>query len=341
MKRHRTAAQSVFALTSAAVLALAGAVVLAVPAAAVEDNCLHYQPEAGWHTYEQPPISTVPVQQRITLPVGLFDGGPCTGMTAVVQKSDGSQRTVVAFADPVVTPNEPPGEHAFGYLTIPVANGVGDWVIATISHGANTRVTNVTFRINRASTLTIDPTATTTGLTKTVVTGAVRRYTSTGAHVVSPGRVVRILHYPTGQLLATAITGADGRYRVEIRFTRTTTMRASVQQTGFYGSAYTGYTQTAHKRMVLSTLSASPNATVGTYWKVAGSAFPGQIWTTLEYLDGTTWVNTQSFGYGAANGTFARYWKSNRAGTFKLRLTLSATGLDNPRLTKDMTVTAR
>lgn len=340
MKRHRSAAMAVLAATTI----LASALGLAGPAAAAEDPCLMYDPVAGpWNgggpIGELPGITNVPLKLQLILPIPLFDE-PCTGMAASLQKTDGTQYAEVALPH-AGTIHGPPGGTVFGYTSIPVANGVGDWAITKISHGASVRTVNVPFRIVRATTISLDQPATTAGSAKTTVTGSVRRYISTGALVANPGRAVTIRHASAGQVLGTAVTDSNGRYRVQIRFTRTTEMLAKVSPVGYYGSAVTSYTKTAHKLMQLATLSASPNATVGVYWKVSGSVFPGKIWTTLEYLDGSTWVNTQSFGYNAADGTFARYWKPTRAGIFQVRLTLSATGLDNTPLRKQMTITAR
>ena len=337
MKRCRLAA-----ITSTTALVLIG---LASPAAAV-DGCIDtYGPHVGYTDvfWQAPDLAIRDVPLAVPVEVQLPDSPEppsCAGMTMIVQKADGSLRTEVPLNRSGGS-GSPPRFTAYGYLSVPVADGAGTWVITKVTHGANSRAAHVPFQVGRASVITLDQPATVTGPGKTTVTGSVRRYTSTGSLVASPARAVRIVHANQVQVVANTTTDASGRYRVQIPFTRTTTMFADTAAKGLFGSARTGYYRTAHRRMALTALSASPNATVNSFWKVTGSAFPGKLATSLQYWNGVSWVPTPSGGYTAADGSFARYWKPTKAGTFRVRLSLEGRGLDNNLLHKEMTVTVR
>jgi hypothetical protein len=98
---------------------------------------------------------------------------------------------------------------------------------------------------------------------------------------------------------------------------------------------------TAHKLLAMSYLTAAPIAYVNTFWKVSGTAFPGKLFTSLEYWNGTAWESTQSFGSTAANGSYARYWKPTRTGTFRVRATVSGDRLDNSPWRREISVTVK
>ncbi|GAB3814730.1 hypothetical protein [Kribbella italica] len=97
----------------------------------------------------------------------------------------------------------------------------------------------------------------------------------------------------------------------------------------------------ARKLLSMSYLTASTTATVNNYWKVSGTAFPAPLFTTLDVWNGSAWQPTYSFGDTAANGSYARYWKPDRPGTFRLRVSVSGSGLDNSPWSRETTVTVK
>jgi len=152
---------------------------LTAPAAAAADECLVTPGIITDDNYFEPVITNVPLQ----VPVGIRLSGDwyhCDGMTADVQKADGTLATTLKL-DQVGGTGHPPTTTWFAWLSAPVANGAGDWVITKLTHGANTLTTRVPFRLIRGSVLTIDPPPRTVGAARTPVTGLLRHYTSTGA----------------------------------------------------------------------------------------------------------------------------------------------------------------
>jgi hypothetical protein len=188
--------------------------------------------------------------------------------------------------------------------------------------------------------ITLDQPARTSGTARTTISGVVRRYTSTGALAPSVGRAVSIMHENRSQI-TTAKTDSTGRYRVTVAFTQNTTLGAVAPATAGYAPASSPNYVTAHKLLAMSYLTAAPIAYVNAFWKVTGSAFPGKLFTSLEYWNGTAWETTQSFGYTAANGSYARYWKPTRTGTFRVRATVSGDRLDNSPWRREISVTVK
>ena len=285
-------------------------------------------------------LSDVPLQVPIEIPLftdGLFE--ICTGMTAIVQKADGSHRTVVPLDKNGVAFDLLPNWSKYGYLSAPVADGAGDWVITKVTWGEKFLEVKVPFRVIRTSTLTLEQPARTSGTTRTTITGVLKRYSSTGAQVPSPNRTVSIVH-ENNSLITTARTDSTGRYRATAAFTQNTTLRALADATASEGSAYTAFV-TAHKLLAMSYLTAATTAYVNTLWKVSGTAFAGKLWTALELWNGTAWQPAGSAGYVAANGSYARYWKPNRAGTFRLRVVVSGPRLDNSPWNREVTMAVR
>jgi hypothetical protein len=323
-----------------ATLAITAATGLTASAEPIPDSwCLN---PAGVGEGEAPfegTLSDVPLQVPIAVNTVMDLKEYCSGITATVQKVDGSHRTVVPL-DLDGGTTHPPSWTKYGYLSAPVADGAGDWVITKVTWGAKFINTNVPFRLVRTSTLTLEQPTRTSGTARTTITGVLKRYSSTGALVPSPGRTVRILHQTGDALITTARTDSTGRYRTTVPFTQNTTLRAEAAATTSEGPAYTPYV-TAHKLLAMSHLTAATTANVNTLWKVTGTAFPGKLMTTLEIFRGAAWHAAGSANYTAANGSYARYWKPSAAGTFRLRVVVSGPRLDNSPWNREVTVTVR
>ncbi len=267
------------------------------------------------------------------------DGGvTCPGVTATVQKADGTHRQVVPFDGRGGT-GMPPAYTIMAKIPIPVADGAGDWVVTKVTRGTVNLDVSVKFRIRRGTVTTIDQPATVTSPAKSIVTGLVRRYTSTGVLATAPaGLPVRIMHQNGTSLIASAATGTNGRYKVSVPFTVNATMRAVVPDTTSYAGSESGLV-TAHVRANLVRLAVAPTVTVGQWLRVDGQAFPGRMGTHLEYWNGTAWTSTGSFGPSAANGTFTRWWKPATTGTFRLRISIAKNGVDGSPIVRERTVT--
>jgi len=324
-------------LATVAITAAAGLTASAEP---VPDNWCLNQPRIGVGEWMfEGTLSDVPLQVPIEVNTFMELKEICSGMTAVVQKADGSHRTVVQL-DQDSSTYPLPSWSKYGYLSAPVAYGAGDWVITKVTWGAKFLNTSVPFRVLRTSTLTLEQPARTSGTARTTITGVLKRFSSTGAQVASPGRTVRILHQTDNALIATAQTDSTGRYRALVPLTQNTTVRAEADATTSASGAGTPYV-TAHKLLAMSYLTAATTANVNTLWKVSGTAFPGKLYTALELWNGTAWVAAGSAGYTAANGSYARYWKPNKAGTFRLRVVVSGLRLDNSPWNREASVVVR
>jgi hypothetical protein len=305
-----------------------------------DEWCLGTPTVSNTHSFFEGTLSDTPLQVPIQVRLvtdSLFE--ICTGMTAIVQKADGSHRTVVPLDRNADTSSGPPVWAKYGYLSAPVADGAGNWVITKIIWGAKFLDVSVPFRVVRTSTLTVEQPARTSGTARTTITGVARQYTGTGAQAPSANRTVDIMHQ-AGFRLTTAKTDSTGRYRATVAFTQNTSLRATMPATASAGPAYTDFV-TAHKLLAMSYLTAAATANVNTLWKVSGTVFPGKLWTALELWNGTTWSAAGSAGYTAANGSYARYWKPNRAGTFRLRVVVSGPRLDNSPWSRELTVTVK
>ncbi|MEV6288311.1 hypothetical protein [Kribbella sp. NPDC051770] len=277
----------------------------------------------------------VPVEMQVPAPESVA----CDGMTITVERPDGSQRVVVPLTEKVH--NEfPTIDTRTGFLTATLAGGAGRWVMTKVTHGANELAASVSFQVQRGATLVLDQPARTSGTAKTVVTGLARRYSTTGALVPAAGVTVRILGLNRATVLATARTGSDGRYSVQLALTKATELFANLPSVGDYVELTTA-PAVAHKLLSMSYLTSSPTATVNNYWKVSGTAFPGTLFTTLDFWNGSAWQSTQSFGNTAANGSYARYWKPDRPGTFRMRVSVSGAGIDNSPWSRETTVTVK
>ena len=291
----------------------------------------------GW-TFEGT-LSNVPLQVPVSARLGMDNlENVCVGMTAVVQKADGSQRTVVPLDNDGGT-SGPPSWRKYGFLSASVAGGAGDWVIKKVTWGAKFRDVNVPFKVIRTTALTLEQPARTSGTARTTITGLAKQYTSTGALGPSANRTIDILR-EGGSRLTTAKSDSTGRYRVTVPFTQTSTFRAFTPESSTAGQAWTGFV-TAHKLLSMSYLTAAGTGYVNTLWKVSGTAFPGKLWTALELWNGTAWVPAGSASNTAANGSYARYWKPNKAGTFRLRVVVSGPRLDNSPWSREVTVTVK
>lgn len=310
-------------------------------AEAAEDPCLAMLPPM--QSYGGDPVSDMLTTTDLRVPVEMQVPAPesvnCDGMTITVERPDGSQRVVVPLTEKVH--NEfPTIDTRTGFFTATLAAGAGRWVMSKVTHGANEIATSTSFQVQRGGSLTLDQPARTSGTAKTVVTGLARRYSTTGALVPAAGVTLRILGPNRATVLATARTGSNGRYSVQLALTKATQLFANLQPAGDYVELTAGPV-VAHKLLAMSYLTASPTATVNNYWKVSGTAYPGTLFTTLDFWNGSAWQSTQSFGNTAANGSYARYWKPGRPGTFRMRVSVSGPGLDNSPWSRETTVTVK
>lgn len=285
-------------------------------------------------------VPVLSTQNEVATVFIVYDGEggvECPNVTATVQKADGTHRRVVPFDGHGGT-GMPPVHTILASIPIPLADGAGDWVVTKVTRGTVNLDVSVKFRIKRGTVTTIDQPAAVTSPAKTSVTGLVRRYTSAGTLAAAPaGTPVRIMHQNSTSLIASATTGANGRYTASVPFTVNTTMRAtSVETTSYTGSESS--LVTAHVRAALARLVVGP-AFVNQWVRIDGRAFPGKMWTHVEYWADNYWHDTGSFGYSATDGTFTRWWKPSTAGTFRLRVTMSKNGVDGSPIVREKTVT--
>ncbi|GAB2562774.1 hypothetical protein [Kribbella endophytica] len=317
------------ALTAAALVAVTGT---SYAGSVADDPCLSAQPMQSYGGDPEPGTLTT---AALRVPVEIQADPSCEGMAITVQRPDGSQRAVVPLTEKVH--NEwPTIDTRTGYLPVPLATGAGQWVMTKVTHGANEIVTSVSFQVTRGATLTLEQPARTSGSAKTVVTGVVRRYSTAGALLPTSGVSLRIMNSST--VLATVRSGTNGRYTVQLALNQATQLTARMPAVGDYIDVATTPV-VAHKLLSMSYLTASKTATVNNYWKVSGTAFPAPLLTALGVWNGSAWQTTNSFGNTAANGSYTRYWKPDRPGTFRLRVSVGGFGIDNSPWSRETTVT--
>jgi hypothetical protein len=329
-----------------AVLALGVALLTVMPVAQASDPCVQVPLIGNIHDGRVEPVLT---DRDGTASVFMVFGEfppDCTGTTATVRKTDGTHVQVVPFTEYGGTGN-PPASTVTALVPIPLADGAGDWVVTKVARGTESIAVSVPFHVRRGSTATIEQPATVVLPAKTTITGVVRRYTSTGALAASPGRFVRIDVAPrpnsgtAPRQVATATTDSTGRYRAMIAISAPVTFLATVDRTSQYDDARTGEV-TANVLASLSPLTASPVAYIGRWWRVAGTAFPARLTTSLDLWAGSQWVSTLSIGQPAADGTFTRWWKPTAAGSYRLRIQFGTDPrIVNTPLFRELTVTVR
>lgn len=344
MARSRTLALAQMVILAVSVL------VAATPAAHAADECLAAPVLGDIHDQGLVPdllAGDATATMFIAYSGDWYPPDYCSGVTATVQKTDGSLRREIAFDGRDGT-GMPPAIAITATLPIPLANGAGDWVVTKVTHGTASIAVSVPFRIRRGTTATIEQPARVTSPVKTTVTGVVRHYTPTGSLAISSGRTVAL--YGGGaqsggqmHLLGSAHTDTTGRYRFQLTISAPVVFEVNVTQSADYGPAQSA-TTTARVLASLSPLTASTRGYIGVWWRVSAKAFPTTVFTNLQQWDGTSWVWTQSFGNPAADGTFTRWWKPDTAGTYRLRIELAGTGPDNLPIDREVspvTVTAR
>jgi hypothetical protein len=343
MSRSRT-----LALAQTVILAVA-ALVAATPAAHAADECLAAPVLGDIHDQGVVPDLLAGDAQATMFIAYAGDFYPpdyCSGVTATVQKTDGSLRRDIAFDGRDGT-GMPPAIAITATLTVPLANGAGDWVVTKVTHGTESMAVSVPFRIRRGTTATIEQPPRVTSPAKTTITGVVRNYTPTGSLAISSGRTVALYGggAQSGQLhlLGSARTDTTGRYRFQLSISAPVLFRVEVGRSADYGAAVSD-TVTARVLASLSPLTASARGYIGVWWRVSAKAFPTTVFTNLQRWDGASWISTQSFGSPAADGSFTRWWKPDTAGTYRLRIELAGTGPDNLPIDREVspvTVTAR
>ena len=329
-------------------LLTAGLLVAAAPAAPAADECLQTPTVGGYYAGDIPDLRSTPapVKMSIGWSGDWYPPDYCSGVTATVQKSDGSLRQSIAF-DEHGGSGMPPFTALLATLTVPVANGAGDWVVTRMTHGTASIAVSVPFRVRRATTATIEQPARVTSPTKTTVTGVVRQYTSTGATAAGAGRTVRLYgggaQGGTVHQLGTGRTDSAGRYRFQVAISAPVIFHVTVDPTTAYGAQQTGDV-TARLLASVALTTPSTRGYIGVWWRAPGKAFPTNVFTFLDIFNGSTWTPTNSFGYPAADGTFTRWWKPTTAGTYRLRMTVNSGGPDNLPVVREyapVTVTAR
>jgi len=228
-----------------------------------------------------------------------------------------------------------------GELPLRLADGAGNWTVTKVSDATGSATVSLPFRILRGSVVTLDQPPTVIAPTPSAISGSVQVYTPTGALVGQSGRAVSIVGAGT-QPDTTATTNVSGRFSAQVMYSRTADVVATVGRTTTHAAAWSDQ-KTAHRLAALQQLSASPTAYTGVWWRVSGVAYPGALWTHLAIKAGDTWVLTQSFGSSDNDGSFARWWKPDTAGTYTLRVEIGGPGyrLDNMPLYRELTVTVR
>jgi hypothetical protein len=325
------------AVLSALALLTAGTTVL--PAAAAYDECLFQGPtiSADEGDYE-PLVLNSTLQVPIEMWAAQPDIGGCDGITATVQKTDGSLKTVVALTQ-TGGRGSPPSYTRYGFFTVNAATGGGDWVITSVAHAGNVITPNKKFHVYRGSVVTFDQPARTSSTARTTLSGRVQRYSNTGSLVAASGVTVKLLHQTQDLLLATVKTDSTGHFKTSLAFTQGTTLRAFTPTSGNYYQTYSEF-KTAHKLLAMSYLTAAKTAKVGSLWKVTGTAFPGHLYTQLQWNYQGNWINAGSAGYVAANGSYARYLKPPRAEVYQLRVVVTGVRIDNSPWNREVTLTA-
>ena len=315
-----------------AMVSVAGLAV-AAPTAHAVDECLRTPWIGGYgNPGEVAPLTTTNGEAIVNIAFSgdWYPPDYCSGVTVTAQKTDGTLRRVVPL-DERGGVGHPPALFIIGRVPIPLSNGAGDWVVTKVSRGTESITVSVPFRVRRGTTATLEQPATVTSPAKTLITGVVRHYGGTGTLVPSPGRVVRILKpQPIGSgmppiRLGTVTTDRTGRYRAYVAISAPVSFQVSVDLTAQFGGATTG-TVTARVWASLSPLTATPQAYIGRWWGVSGTAYPTRLATHLWLWNGAQWVSTYSIGVPATDGRFTRWWKPATAGTYRLRVSFGEAG---------------
>lgn len=328
--------RSIYGVVAAALVATG--LGTAGPAQAADDRCLAGVTVGSDPYWVEPYLADKALQLPVAVNID-FDLSACSGTTAEVRKVDGSLATTVTLDQSGHTPPpEPPHFYRYGMLTVPLANGDGNWVVTKLTHDGVSRAVNVPFEVRRQVVVTLDQPARTSGNTPTTITGTLKRYNSSGALVPFAGSTVEIYKRPPVTRIATAKTDSTGRYKLSLLFTQNTTLYAQYRdpKPHYYPVSHD---VTVRKLLAMSYLTYSKTAKVNTLWKVSGTAYPGKLYTALEIFTGTAWVSAGSAGYTATNGSYARYWKPTRKGNFRLRVVVSGPGLDNSPWNREAVVT--
>jgi hypothetical protein len=318
------------------VLVLVAVVGLSGPAAAAGDECVK-TPVVGLPRGDIAELTT----GELAHPIGVRVPGDwldCSGLQISVQKTDGSlARTLLLDKNGETGAPEPPVFWKYGDLKIPLANGAGEWVVTKVSRASTVLLTNVRFRVYRADVLTLEPPVRTSGLTRTPITGVAKGYTATGALVPRVGLRVVITNDAGTQQLGVATTDSTGRHRLSVLFTRNGAVRTEVAAVGDYREKWPNWAP-VHKLLAMSYLTYASTARVNTGWTVSGTIIPGRLWSSLQIWDGKAWQGSGSANYVATNGTYQRYWKPTKPGTYRLRVVATGPGLDNSPWSRELTL---
>ncbi|GAB2562770.1 carboxypeptidase-like regulatory domain-containing protein [Kribbella endophytica] len=319
------------------VLLLVGAAGLAGPAEAAGDECVK-APVVGLPRGDIAEVST----GELAHPIGVRVAGDwldCSGLQISVQKTDGSMaRTLLLDKNGETGAPEPPVFWKYGDLKLPLANGPGEWVVTKVSRASTVLLTNVRFRVYRADVFTLEPPVRTSGLARTPITGVAKGYTATGALVPRAGLRVTITNDAGTQQLGTATTDSTGRFRLSALFTQNGAVRAQFAAVGDYREHLLDSWQPVHKLLAMSYLTYAPTARVNAGWTVSGTVVPGRLWSSLQIWDGKVWQGSGSANYVAANGTYQRYWKPTKIGTYRLRVVATGPLLDNSPWSRELTL---
>ena len=317
---------------------LVGGSLMPAAQAAAADDCLQV-PRVGWFMNDgsTPTLTNANATQVLHVRYGGQETPICAGMTATVQKTDGSNRVEVGF-DRISGTGHPPTLALEADVPIPLATGAGDWIVTRVARGGESMPVSVRFRIHRGTATTLAQPAAVTAPARTTVTGLVRHYTDTGSLVASPGHTVRITQPDGRTLIATTRSDSAGRFTVAIPFTVNATFRAVASATATYRGSESALVS-SHLRATLVRWSAAATTSMNDWWRVDAVAHPQRMWSALEYWNGSAWVSTLSYGPVPASGVFTRWWKPAAAGTFRVRLTLSSTQVDGTPIIRERTVT--
>lgn len=325
---------------------LAGAIVVAgglssFTATAADSSCVQ-DPifgEEAWGVDTANSLSTKDEQVRLSVYNVTLE--QCPGTTVTLRSPTGGTVAVpLSQYVEVDPPNHP--QRIAGTLTLPLSTGAGTWQITKIVSGTSTRTLHHPFTVQRAGVVTLDTPAPVAAPAKASVSGQVRHYTATGALVPSHGATGQV--HEGNRSVANFTSGTDGRFRVDIALpVGTNSLVADVyDETYSYGQVGTAdavVTQALQPAIQVPRLVRSSTAYVNKWWRVDGTATPGNLWHELQIGPGES---SGSFGYSASNGTFTRWWKPTRTGTFLLRVELGQAGVQpNGPQYRDFTVAVK
>ncbi|WP_328996185.1 hypothetical protein OG394_16180 [Kribbella sp. NBC_01245] len=268
----------------------------------------------------------------------------CEGSSVIVQRVDGTLRQQVRLTD---TNDTPDGWGTWGSLVVPVANGVGTWLITHAQDASGTYPLSrpITFVVPRASIMPMREVIwSAAGRTYTIRT-RVLKYTSTGALVPMAGISVKVTgskyldswYYP----ITTLRSDANGWFTYSRKLTQEFQFQfATPPASALIAAAQSGQNAVFRPGVVLTSPYHSKVA-IGVPTTVRGYAGPGiRVVGLSEYdVDSSRDVDTGARATTAADGTFVlRYtpWSGSDSMVLVTPPNSPAGGIMNPGLDVDV-----